>query len=482
MSPTRSGWCLGRWTYSCVDVVDGLGEDVSHPVRLRHLQIPFSWAEEVFFDDISFSTEEKTLISRRPAARLGADPLFVRDVQVMSSSDPLTVHMTLEVAQCASSLSLFRVAGTNGTALSDTSKLDSLEMTGADWGAASVRVARNVSASPPPSGTWDIMFDGRTIAGVPTNLTAEGMTLLLGTGLAMPGMIVARWGACHNLHWNVAFRHHGGRQPLLAVNGSGVLFDGDNLQVGVWKDTTSGEGGVTHPYLPADLTRQPLAQAALQVQVSVASVTGQCASDCQVTYDAALNSLVTAVTSEIEDDTGDVTVALTGVNLGSTAEGVSVTLTGAVATRSCTVTSATSTQVTCTANSVQAGRYNVTLTVSNQGMASGGGSVDVTPLLTSVTPGQGSPLGGTVISVRGRRLPHALAGWQFGEVTVGGATCRVINTTSTASSCEIQGTVGEAATAADVTVAFGDRSTALAAAFSPLAENAVLSAINESDP
>ena len=53
--------------------------------------------------------------TRRPAARLGSAPLFVREVRAVTSSDPLTVAVSLRVAGCVSDLPLIRVVGTNAT-------------------------------------------------------------------------------------------------------------------------------------------------------------------------------------------------------------------------------------------------------------------------------------------------------------------------------------------------------------------------------
>ena len=75
------------------------------------------------------------------------------------------------------------------------------------------------------------------------------------------------------------------------------------------------------------------------------------------------------------------------------------------------------------------------------GLASGAGEVAATPRLTSVTPSEGSRRGGTVITLRGKRLPHAAAGWQDAAITAGGASCRVINSTSAAASCQLEGDV-----------------------------------------
>ena len=76
-------------------------------------------------------------------------------------------------------------------------------------------------------------------------------------------------------------------------------FGSDNLQVGVWKHPTSGDGRLTHEVLPADLTRLPRSAPGRQVKVTVAGVTAQCTADCDITYDADLNAAVTDVSSEI---------------------------------------------------------------------------------------------------------------------------------------------------------------------------------------
>ena len=51
------------------------------------------------------------------------------------------------------------------TAVSDTSALDRLTMTADGWGEGTVTNRRNASASPAPTGTWDIAFSGTTVRG-----------------------------------------------------------------------------------------------------------------------------------------------------------------------------------------------------------------------------------------------------------------------------------------------------------------------------
>ncbi|XP_043232444.1 fibrocystin-L-like [Amphibalanus amphitrite] len=420
---------------------------------------------------------------RRPPARLGPDqPLFVREVGVSTSADPLSVAVTLRVAACANQLPLIRVAGTNAIATGDTSTLDRLAMTADGWGDGAVTNVRNVSASPPPAGSWDIAFNGTTVQGVPTNLTSEGMTLLLSTRLSLPGLVAQRWGECDKYHWNVVFKHHGGRQPGIALDGADIQFQGDNLHVGVWKHPTSGDGRVTHEVLPADLTRLPRPAAGRQLRVAVRGVTGQCAADddCDVTFDGGPSPEMTAVSAETDDASGDTTITVTGANLGTSADGVRVALAGPLGERerACPASAAAGSELTCTVKALQAGRYTVAVTVSDTGLASGSGEVSVAPRLSSVSPSEGSRRGGTVLTVRGQRLPPSVAGWRDGRVTVGTADCEVTESSSTAASCRIRGDVGAAGSAADVTVTFGDRSAALEAAFTTLSTNAALTGLN----
>ncbi|KAF0286931.1 Fibrocystin-L [Amphibalanus amphitrite] len=197
------------------------------------------------------------------------------------------------------------------------------------------------------------------------------MTLLLSTRLSLPGLAVQRWGECDKYHWNVVFKHHGGRQPDITLDGADIQFQGDNLHVGVWKHPTSGDGRVTHEVLPADLTRLPRPAAGRQLQVAVRGVTGQCAADddCDVTFDG-------------DDASGDTTVTVTGSNLGTSADGVRVTLAGPLGERACPASAAAGSEVTCTVKALQAGRYTVAVTVSDAGLASGSGEVSVAPRLS----------------------------------------------------------------------------------------------------
>lgn len=74
-------------------------------------------------------------------------------------------------------------------------------------------------------------------------------------------------------------------------------------------------------------------------------------------------------------------------------------------------------------------------------MASSSSTVDVAPVLTSVSPSEGSALGGTVLTLNGQRLPQTLGGWTGAEVSVGDAMCELINTTSTRAHCRISGSM-----------------------------------------
>ena len=52
---------VSSWSYSCVDLVERLEEEgVTMPAKLIEVRVPFNWANDVYFDDVSFSAGEKT--------------------------------------------------------------------------------------------------------------------------------------------------------------------------------------------------------------------------------------------------------------------------------------------------------------------------------------------------------------------------------------------------------------------------------------
>lgn len=129
---------------------------------------------------------------------------------------------------------------------------------------------------------------------------------------------------------------------------------------------------------------------------------------------------------------------------------------------SCTVTSATSTQLVCTISSATAGTYGVQVNVDGKGLATGTSSFTVTVSLqiTAVSPTQGGAGGGYQINVTGSGFAPS------STVTIGGNLCTNPTVTSfSLITCTVSSTSASSNTLVSVVVTSGSNTQTLSNAF-----------------
>lgn len=138
----------------------------------------------------------------------------------------------------------------------------------------------------------------------------------------------------------------------------------------------------------------------LPVVVKVHGVESYCASSCMFTYSAAKTPRVDSLTpSAIVGD--DNTIRIYGSGLPSRASDLDIK----IGNTSCAVTSSSEYSASCWIGSVVAGTHDVKIHVVTQGFAmfEAGASpvIDSLAILLSITPTEGSIMGGTELSIKG---------------------------------------------------------------------------------
>lgn len=182
---------------------------------------------------------------------------------------------------------------------------------------------------------------------------------------------------------------------ILTINGDGFS---PNIDVRI--------GGAPCQILSSSYTQIKCQTAAtstsqsLPVVVKVHGVESYCASSCMFTYSAAKTPRVDSLTpSAIVGD--DNTIRIYGSGLPSRASDLDIN----IGNTSCAITSSSEYSASCWIGSVVAGTHDVKIHVVTQGFAmfEAGASpvIDSLAILLSITPTEGSIMGGTELSITG---------------------------------------------------------------------------------
>lgn len=173
------------------------------------------------------------------------------------------------------------------------------------------------------------------------------------------------------------------------------------------------------------------ASQALPVVVKVNGMESSCASSCTFSYSAAKTPRVDSVTpSAIVGD--DNTIRVYGSGFPSSASDLKIK----IGTTSCIVTSSSQYSASCQVGSVVAGKHDLKILVGTQGFAlfEDGAStvIDSLAIVTSITPTEGSIMGGTELSIKGSGF-DATAGHT--TVKIGANLCTVVRVTASEVVC-----------------------------------------------
>lgn len=173
------------------------------------------------------------------------------------------------------------------------------------------------------------------------------------------------------------------------------------------------------------------ASQSLPVVIRVQGVESNCAFSCIFTYSAAKTPRVDSVTpSAIVGD--DNTIRIYGSGLPSKASDLDIK----IGTTSCIVTSSSQYSASCRVGSVVAGKHDVKIHVAAQGFAmfEAGASavIDSLAILSSITPTEGSIMGGTELSIKGSGFDPTAG---HTTVKIGANFCTIVRVTSSEFVC-----------------------------------------------
>ena len=173
------------------------------------------------------------------------------------------------------------------------------------------------------------------------------------------------------------------------------------------------------------------ASQSLPVVVRVHGVESNCASSCMFTYSAAKTPRVDSLTpSAIVGD--DNTIRIYGSGLPSKASDLDIK----IGNTTCTVTSSSEYSASCRVGSVVAGKHDVKILVAAQGFAMFDAGVspviDSLAILLSITPTEGSIMGGTELSIKGSGFDPVPGRT---TVKIGANFCSILRVTSSEVVC-----------------------------------------------
>ena len=162
--------------------------------------------------------------------------------------------------------------------------------------------------------------------------------------------------------------------------------------------------------------------------------TGQsCTKKCKFDYDSNLTPVLASVSSK--DENGDTILIIIGENFSDNKDDYVIT----VGNDTCTVKSATSTEVQCMLVPGPAGIFKVGMVIKSQGVAtqpqSGDLEHEVKLTITGNKPVKGSVGGGTRLTVNGTGFPNSLEGWENSTLTVAGLPCDIIKSSYNSLEC-----------------------------------------------
>lgn len=187
----------------------------------------------------------------------------------------------------------------------------------------------------------------------------------------------------------------------------------------------------------------------LKVAVSINGIATAC-SNCTFEWSADATPVVNAI-----DASSNSAIVIDGTGFSETPSD-NIVLIG---TTRCTVTSASSTQLTCTAGLNPAGTYSFTVNVLGKGLATMNSNTQATFSLTAeaISPASGSTGGGNLLQINGTGFSDQ------STVTVDGNTCKVKSISYFTITCTVPASDAASNTQVDVVVQDSTSSTLSAA-------------------
>ncbi|KAI0230284.1 Fibrocystin-L [Lamellibrachia satsuma] len=364
-----------QWSYSCINLLDMIRErhTGANSVVLKSLKLvrnPKSPFQDIFVDALYIGRvptidDPEVLMKQRQLP-----PFHVKSLTVTSLNNR-TYQLEMQPLDCYQP-EMFSVCNTEN-----------------------VTVARVQAASEGVGGYFSLSWNGSDPVDVPAHLTSEDMQALLQTNMPGMGVInVQQTGDCTGRKWTIKWLTTAGELPLMVVTSSEELR-GSNVTVAVKQETA---GGLFYNPLPGHLLRTH--HETPQVTVSVNGIPVKCSDSCSYSWDESKTPTVSAVSPMSGASGVEVTVTGTGFD-GDTKENNVVK----IGNITCAVSSATETEIVCTAGMGPAGLRTVWVSVIGKGAAKVEESVSMdfeyTAALSSISPTAGGIGGGIAVTVTG---------------------------------------------------------------------------------
>nr|XP_055075128.1 fibrocystin-L-like [Misgurnus anguillicaudatus] len=402
-----------EWKYTCVDLLDSIQQTyIGTNYNLYRLSLYGASDNSVYYIDTvhigraSTALDPNVIMQSRRRPALGSSGPFFSDIYINKQTNGLQIsyEITAFPNNCGFGIPLFEV----GFLQKMPNSTEDLMIQHQDN--AKITITRLYKASPPLTGTFDVLIFGQRVEGLPVDINAVDLKYALQRIPELGQLDVQRSGDCRGYRWDIRWLSVAGNQPLLEINSSAV--------VGVNPSVTSHEveqGGLFKQRIMGDYLRTPTDKP--QVVVFINGIPSWCSGDCGFTWSESKTPTLTGITPE-KGSSGLATL----LNItGSGFDGGNVTVkTGDV---ECSVQEVTSSYITCRVGPASAGMQPVSLSFSALGNAryENGNSFNFTHLIgvTSIYPTTGSTAGGAILTVFGYGFSNDTA------VTIGNQSCNV---------------------------------------------------------
>ncbi|XP_034748677.1 fibrocystin-L-like [Etheostoma cragini] len=353
-------------------------------------------------------------------------------------------------------------------------------------GAATINITRPHRATPPLNGTFDVEIYGGRAKGLPVDISEKDLKYAL-EGIAGMGQVSVTWqGNCRRPKWRVKWLTKPGDQPLIQFNSSSVV--GKNAVVLAFEIE---KGGLLRRSMTGDFFR--VWETKPQVEVFINGIPSKCSGDCgfgtsgpkiitvsvgnmsqtatsSFTYDTDVTAQISGLSPRTTTVIGHEVLTIQGSNLGGQ-DNDSIVFVGG---EECVTVLWTATSITCLLPVLPPGMYMVDVRVGNSGYPQTSNGVnatieyilevysisplfgslvevfingipskcsgdcgfqwseDKTPVVTGISPSQGSNGLGTLLTITGTGF-----GSENASIIVGKTRCHVEQITATTQVCRL---------------------------------------------
>ena len=305
--------------------------------------------------------------------------------------------------------------------------MENVTFSSSEWGDGTIKITRKLRGSRATTGTFDLTYEGKTIT-LPPYPTDKSLASALEAFGMIGATVYYRSDFCYDLMIDIRFDNSlGGDLNQIELDPTNLITD-DAGSV-TYSTSTVENGGFMVSNPGGDFFRKE--SSGRDISVFVGGFLSSCsAADCSFAFDSSLNPTLSSVSDTVSS--GQIVLTLQGTGFSSEASN-NIVLVGDL---ECLVQSSTSTEIVCELEAGPAGTYDISVVVSNKGVATGTPlSFEIPVSIFSNTPFDGSQGGGTVITVFGSGFPSTIEGWNSGSVSVGTSECKVTETSHSSFKC-----------------------------------------------